>query len=286
MTDRRGDDPRESADDGAGNRPDEVGQPSAPRPDETGDASAPVDADDPSPPVDDVRGGPPDRHATEADVPAPTEHPIRWYLRSEHPLVLASRDILTSVLLVAMIGLALFAVSGVWPPLVAIESGSMEPHMSQGDLVVVVEEDRFTSQLADEHGIVTREVGERIDHSQFGGPGSVIVYRPDGEERTPIIHRAAFFVEEGENWVEQADPQYLGNVERCSDVPDQCPAPYEGYVTRGDANAQYDQVGTQSDLVRPSWIEGRAIARVPYLGCIRLELSAGPGCGEDARPVG
>src|SRR6056297_337911 len=52
-------------------------------------------------------------------------------------------DFATSVLAVVAVGVLLFAVSGVWPPMVAIESPSMEPHIDTGDLVFVMEEHRF-----------------------------------------------------------------------------------------------------------------------------------------------
>ncbi|AGN01447.1 peptidase S24/S26A/S26B [Salinarchaeum sp. Harcht-Bsk1] len=222
--------------------------------------------------------GPPPRAGRAATVPDPSERPILWYLKTERPLVVASRDILSSVLLVTILGLALFAVSGVWPPLVAVESGSMEPNMQRGDLVLVVEEDRFSSRLADEHGIVTAAAASGTEHEQFGEPGSVIVYRPNGEGGTPIIHRVAFAVDEGDNWVAMADSAHLGNVDECTDVAS-CPADYDGYITRGDANAQYDQVAGQSTVVKPGWIRGRAVSRTPYLGCIRLALSEGGVCG-------
>jgi len=238
---------------------------------------APADRGGPATQASDARSAPPP--SNDSSVPDPATQPLRWYFRTNRPLVVASRDVLSSVLLVAVLGLALFAVSGVWPPLVAVESGSMEPNMEQGDLVLVVEQDRFASQLADEHGIVTAANASGTGHRQFGEPGSVIVYRPDGNDGTPIIHRVAFSVDRGENWIAMANPAHLGNVDECSDVAS-CPAPYDGYITRGDANAQYDQIPpTQSGIVRPGWIKGRAVSRTPYLGCIRLALSEGGTCG-------
>jgi len=256
----------------------------APRERDEGDGEAPA-ADDSAttaPPPDDrrPRESPPrpDPRARSDDVPPPSERPIAWYLQTSSPMVVASRDVLSSVLLVCLVGLALFAVSGVWPPLVAVESGSMQPNMARGDLVLVVEEDRFASQLATEDGIVTTAAAEETDHRVFGEPGSVIVYRPDGQDGTPIIHRASLYVEEGENWIDRADDRYLGSVEECSEIPRSCPAQYDGYVTRGDANNRYDQVSGQSALIRPGWIEGRAVGQLPYLGCIRLALSDDEGC--------
>ncbi|WP_229774080.1 S26 family signal peptidase [Halocalculus aciditolerans] len=69
-----------------------------------------------------------------------------WASNSE-PLILI-RELLSTALIVAIVGLVLFAVSGLWPPLVAVESGSMQPHMERGDLVFVMEEHRFSSSQA------------------------------------------------------------------------------------------------------------------------------------------
>lgn len=175
----------------------------------------------------------------------------------------------------------LFAVSGVWPPLVAVESGSMEPNMQKGDLVVIVDNERYADDLATQHGIVTREAGTTGGHESFNEPGNVIVFRPDGGSGTPIIHRAEFFVEEGEDWASRADSQYL-DAETCEDLPvdarDSCPAPHDGYVTKGDDNSGYDPIQGQSNVVKPEWIQGKAVVRVPYLGCIRLALEPGEGC--------
>ncbi|HJJ33336.1 MAG TPA: hypothetical protein O0X19_03025 [Methanocorpusculum sp.] len=53
------------------------------------------------------------------------------------------RDIVIVLLIVAVIGLVLFAVSGTWPALVAVESGSMEPNIPTYALVFVAEESRY-----------------------------------------------------------------------------------------------------------------------------------------------
>jgi signal peptidase len=194
--------------------------------------------------------------------------------------VIASRDILTSLLAVAVIGMVLFAISGVWPPLVAIESGSMEPNMQKGDLVFLVENDRYAPEAADEAGIVTAMDGAEAGHESFNRPGNVIVYRPDGVRGgTPIIHRAVFHVEEGENWYDKTDQKYVGTTDSCASLQ-YCRAEHAGYITRGDANSQYDQVGfnPQSNIVKEQWIQGKAVARIPWLGCVRLELTGGPSC--------
>ncbi|OYR84229.1 S26 family signal peptidase, partial [Halorubrum ezzemoulense] len=66
------------------------------------------------------------------------------------------REMLASVAVVLLVGLLLFGVSGVWPPMVAVESGSMEPNMQVGDLVFVTEPGRLAPDAAENGvGVVT-----------------------------------------------------------------------------------------------------------------------------------
>lgn len=180
-----------------------------------------------------------------------------------------SMDIVGSAGAVVLVGLLLFAVSGVWPPLVAIESPSMDPHIEKGDLVFVMEEQRFAGENA-VHGVVPAH--RAAGYVRFQQPGDVIVYKPDGsDQRTPIIHRAMFYVEAGENWYGRADPAYVGGADNCTEMAN-CPANASGFVTLGDNNNQYDQVGSTpiSPPVEPRWVIGTAEWRVPLLGEIRL----------------
>jgi len=187
-------------------------------------------------------------------------------------------DVVNSAVAVLLVGALLFAVSGVWPPMVAVESPSMTPQMQTGDLVFVMEETRFPGEGAHAGtGVVTARVGETsdADYRKFQRQGDVIVYEPRGNgETTPIIHRAMFWVNESENWYEKADKQAIGRYDACGETPGEalpnCPAPRDGFVTKGDANARYDQVDELSGPVKPAWIVGTAEVRVPLLGCIRL----------------
>ena len=183
------------------------------------------------------------------------------------------REILSTAALVLLIGGLLFAVSGVWPPMVAIKSGSMEPHMSQGDLVFIMDDERLAAEGAvDGTGVVPHEVAEETGHQKFGDRGDVIVFRPDNSTDTdPIIHRAKFYVEEDEDWYDRAD-QSIVNADSCEELRS-CPAPNEGFITKGDnqqTNDYYDQSRGMTDPVDPEWIEGKAMVRIPALGWIRL----------------
>ncbi len=68
---------------------------------------------------------------------------INQFRTSDHWAVSLARDLLWVVGVVGCIAIALFLICGTWPAVVTIESGSMIPHMNVGDLVVVVQKDRF-----------------------------------------------------------------------------------------------------------------------------------------------
>ena len=76
---------------------------------------------------------------------------LRWFWTTEETPAVYVRDVVTSVGAVLLVGLLLFAASGIWPPMVAVESTSMEPNMERGDLVFVMSEDRFVPDAAPSH---------------------------------------------------------------------------------------------------------------------------------------
>ncbi|WP_137284064.1 S24/S26 family peptidase [Halorussus salinisoli] len=200
---------------------------------------------------------------------------VRRFRSSENQVVVFVREMLSSAGIVIAIGLLLFAISGVWPPMVAIESGSMEPHMQKGDLVFIMEEGRLAPAAAQgDTGVVTYQKGEEEGYKSFNDYGDVIIYQPDGKDyKTPIIHRARFWVEEGENWYDEANKQYI-SADSCEELSN-CPAPNSGFITKGDANPYYDQSNGMriSGPVDPSWVRGTAEVRVPWLGWVRLQFS-------------
>lgn len=201
---------------------------------------------------------------------------VTWFLHTDNPGVLFIREAGSSALAVGMVGMLLFAVSGVWPPLVAVESGSMQPNMEKGDLVFVVEEQRFSPDYAHEKtGVVTHERAVGNDYWKFGGQGDVIVYQRDGRQgTTPVIHRAMFWVNESENWYDEANPEYV-DARNCDQLRN-CPAPHAGFITKGDnkvTNDYYDQAKGISSPVKPSWVRGTAEYRIPWLGWVRLTVS-------------
>lgn len=165
---------------------------------------------------------------------------------------------------VLLIAVLVGALVGTWPPFVAVESGSMAPGVERGDLVVVTAADRAPwgdlSTAADPDA-----------PSRLGGAGDVVVYTVPGAGGRPVFHRLAYSVEAGEDWTERADPALLAGD--CAELTT-CPAPYDGYVTYGDANGLYDQSAGIAPVVPEEWIAGKALFAVPNLGWIRVGIDA------------
>jgi signal peptidase len=231
------------------------------------DSTPPAGSDSPAQPTGTDRRPSPEPGSQAGDATEPNVL-RRFWSAQDGPLMLV-REVLTSALAVVAVGLLLFAISGVWPPMVAVESGSMEPHMSRGDLVFITEPGRYAPDAAvGDTGVVTHETATETGYRTFGDHGSVIVYdRPD-RFGPPVIHRARLHVEAGENWYDRANPEYM-DASNCRQLQ-YCPAPYDGFITKGDANPQYDQVSGIAAPVETDDIAGIARVRVPYLGYVRL----------------
>lgn len=210
----------------------------------------------------------------------------RRLLAAETGPLLLVREVGFSLIVVLLIGGLLFGLSGVWPPMVAVESQSMQPNINQYDLVFVTDPGRFTPDGADELGVVTAESVDETEYASFNSAGSVVVFDEPGAGGPPIIHRAHFFVEADENWYDRANPNYL-SADSCDELQ-YCPAPHAGYITKGDndaSNSAYDQANGIAPVVRPQWVTGVARLRIPYMGYIRLALT-GAASSSPLLPVG
>jgi len=135
----------------------------------------------------------------------------------------------------------------------------MVPNMNVGDLVLVVDEDRFGS-------LTTWDEGQWTGHRSFGDYGDVIIYRPNGADSVhPIIHRAMTYVD-------------TATVEQ-SALGDYYADPHGGYITKGDNNPYIDQGNLRIagvGLIEPvekEWIIGKALVAVPLIGYLPLHLA-------------
>lgn len=185
------------------------------------------------------------------------------------------KDLFVTAIIIGVVISLLFGVSGVWPPLVAVESDSMEPQIMTGDLVFVSDTNRLVGEGAVAGtGVVPADRGGQTGYEKFGGDGDVIIFSPNGGgSPTPIIHRAHFWVEAGENWADRANPDLVSGGASCEAIK-HCPAPHAGFITHGDNNRYYDQDNGQTGPVKPEWVLAKAQLRIPWLGNIRLIVSA------------
>lgn len=166
----------------------------------------------------------------------------------------------STVAIVFAIILGGIALTGSWPFMVAVESGSMEPNLMPGDVVILMHPSRV--------GLTTWEEGRISGYTSFGDYGDVIVYYPNGHGKA-IIHRAIAYVNASEN-IPVLNKGKLSPTDEIAEV--------SGYITQGDANRIPDQLaiirsssGTEKILpVQEEWIVGVAKFRIPLIGYLRL----------------
>src|SRR3972149_5179938 len=182
----------------------------------------------------------------------PLREDIRKFKESNNFWIGLLRDFLFVAAVVAIFSSVSYTTLGLWTPMVAVESGSMIPHIQIGDIIFVESINRTE--------IVTYADGKNSDYTSFDDYGDVILYRPYGKEGvTPIIHRARYYVEKGE-------PMWNGGPA----------SPHAGYITKGDntrTNPSFDQQGgiSYNQPVKKEWVIGKArFKRIPLLGCISL----------------
>jgi signal peptidase len=158
---------------------------------------------------------------------------------------------------VVLIALVLVVVTGTWPPLVAVESSSIPPTVNGGDLVVVTATDRFPWD--EPMGSDSIEDTRTAPPERYGRAGDVVVFTFPIDPDRPILHRVAFHVSAGEDWTKRGDPAMV--EETCDDLGT-CPAPYDRYVTYGDANNRYDQSVGIAPVVHEGLIHAKALVAV------------------------
>ena len=181
-----------------------------------------------------------------------TKKTINTFKHSDNFWISLTRDLLSVLLAVLVFSSFSQIAFGMWTPMVAVESGSMEPHMNIGDIIFIENIDRTE--------VITNQQNND-DYVSFEEKGDVILYRPYGrKDTTPIIHRAMYYVEAGQ-------PMWVGGPA----------APSNGYITKGDnqiTNMHYDQQGDISYHIpiKEEWIIGVARYKIPYIGDFRLLL--------------
>lgn len=216
---------------------------------------------------------------------------------------------LAFLLLVCILGV-MFLYSGAWPPLSVIESNSMQHDASSSALGIIDTGDMMVVKSSNGLDIVTYVEGVQSDYQKFGSYGDAIIYRSLGSmDGTPIIHRALIWldyndnggwnapslknysglwsVDNGDDWNNMSGALWLYNIgyaDVAVFIDLDSLARHSGFVTMGDFNwrsvpgvlqrvgyvDQLDEGPSALNLIRPEWVESRAMIEVPWVGLIKL----------------
>ena len=229
--------------------------------------------------------------------------------RKEFAIVLA-RDIAVAAILVALIFGGMFAFTQVWPPVVVVESESMQHSDAQsflgaidtGDLVLV-------QAVSSKNDVVTWVEGQPTSYRTYGDFGDVIIFhRPRGASgEPPIIHRPILYLVYNATSASYDAPTLQG-IDRswwtATNGTGLVAFPFnitgtivmyhlgfggdrvhtilvssllasnyrtDGYVTMGDNNAY--KSGFDGWLVAHTLVIGRARGELPWFGLIKLTVS-------------
>lgn len=212
------------------------------------------------------------------------------------------RDAGVALLFVILVLLAMFAYTGLWPPLVVVESNSMmhgEDNLSHigtidtGDLVLVKKVDKVSE-------VETYVDGLSSGHKTYGDYGDVVIYKRGGSDTiTPIIHRAIIYLEinaDGQSyrseslssapsdrwWTADAADTWDRLTSTLSithvgykdltvavDIGNMISSHRSGFITKGDHNSQTDQYA-RGEPVDLTWIVGKARGEIPWFGLLKL----------------
>jgi len=216
------------------------------------------------------------------------------------------KDVIISVIIVVIIFLSLYAYAQTWPPIVVIESGSMQhgdlSHIGTidtGDIVIV-------KKIYSEDDVVSYVEGRMNGYETYGDYGDVVIYQYNGKL---IIHRAMIYLHwNGKEWKirgfkDDNYPSWLHvtkdyisiddvgfekkvviiNIDRNHLDPNKVGK--DGFITMGDNNlarygsSAYDQstaggfIPICPKLVNYNMIVGVARGEIPWMGAIKLYVT-------------
>lgn len=128
----------------------------------------------------------------------PPEREPFWRIKSKwlKSALLILKDVAIALLIVFIFFLVIWLYSGVWPPIVVVESSSMQHDdyesfvgvIDTGDIVLVKRANSISE-------VKTYAQGKCSGHSTYGDYGDVIIYNELGGGDKPIIHRALLWLE-------------------------------------------------------------------------------------------
>lgn len=196
--------------------------------------------------------------------------------------------------------------SGVWPPLVVVESGSMEHSSTTSSFGIIDTGDMVLIQKhTSTEGVMTYVDGLASNYRSFGDYGDVVIYQRYGNpSQTPVIHRALVLLvynetaksfdvpslanvpqdkwsydgTDGGTWWNLSGVLVLHHVgyrdqEVVISLKDLVHYGHGGLITKGDHNEAVDQSPTQPicrEPVKGAWIQGLARGELPWFGLLKL----------------
>jgi len=104
------------------------------------------------------------------------------------------RDLLVAGIIVVIVLVGIYVYTGVWPPLVVVESQSMQHSGTESYFGVIDTGDMVFQQAAPNRAdVVTYLEGRASGYATYGDYGDVIIFR-HASDPTPVIHRAIMYV--------------------------------------------------------------------------------------------
>jgi signal peptidase I len=148
------------------------------------------------PPVRAWRSTDEDEEEEEEEGPPGGPEPVPW---RKKPVFWRARDSLffeplVALAVIVVLLVALFAYTQNWPPVYVVESNSMQ-HGPSDHLGLINAGDLVLAQKVPFSSITTYMVGLSTGYSTYGESGDVVLYWPNGQGSTPIIHRAIVYLE-------------------------------------------------------------------------------------------
>jgi len=241
-----------------------------------------------------------------SDVEKHKETPREW-------LLLLLRDLAIFGVIFGIALGALFAYTQVWPPMVVVESKSMQHSDTESFIGVIDTGDYVLVQAAPLRAeVVTWVEGRAANYLTYGDFGDVIVFRPPPRPGdTPIIHRAILWLDwnttSGDGW---DAPSLLALPRSDWSAQDRNGAPLTdpyninglitldnagfdrdltltislssrqpqagGYITMGDNNAYSG--GEDPWVVPHANVIGRARGELPWFGLLKLTIAPAGFC--------
>jgi len=233
--------------------------------------------------------------------------PVFRRVRSEVLNTLKTLAIVILILLLIIGGLVLY--TGSWPPVAVVESGSMMQDETDSELGVLDTADLILVkdiERKDVHKEITTWVDKEEDH--YGTWGDVIVYKADGGDDTPILHRAVcwavanltnydnstmmgatydipsvnIYGAEGTVLIHDYPDFHLYDSTKTYNVQvdfgrilntyrNRSLTPQSGFITKGDANLDIDQPGL-SLPIQPNWVLAKAVGEIPWYGIVNMKF--------------